>query len=1052
MTPFEELNAALSRPSGPTRTPLGVSVPEPFRVDPQERKNFLAYRGARTEAMRGTRQIQAQGAGEELQAEFEGTGGTWLRGLWNTTTKGLSTLTQPVFDLLSISQYAGAGAALELQQSGNGYKAFERAAAEFANALPFVDEEDVVGWGLTRPTRPSWSQVLKKSGIDLFSEEKSGPWAAAVGGFVLDVALDPLVWISPTSIAKKLPFLGKGATALTTKFGETAVGKTLGEKFVKDFDIRQLARMGKVSTESAEKFIQNRRLMETGIDIGEAALRDKVVSMAAGMTTSERRLLGLYLDQPKKIQSVINQIGQTEQERKILFGRVQRAKKILDDVFDEDVGAGLMSPLVHRANYAFGTKPVTGESANAMEQVFDRMKIPPSKRGGFENILPFGPGGQLAQGVFGPSRAKTFDTIEERVLAAVPAELDIALMTAKRGFISVRQQASKRFVDAVLSDPTIARKLAEVDLATGEMKAIGKTMEEAIATFGPTHGPELFKRAKAFTDMLEKEGYTIYRPFRSMLGEGTEIGALRKGQKFKFGDDTYKVSQKVREGGVKATGEKGTVELARDVVVTPWIAEPAYVIPKPFADELNIADKIFRGESEALKFFGTMKKVQNLWKGYAVLSPGFHLRNMYSNWFNNYLGGVLDPRHYTDALKIQQGIEGVVVRLKDGRILKDAELLSKAQELGVHGVGMFGKDIPLSVERELLNSLTAKGAGKEIGARITGDELAKAVAETSPGRSLKDTALRLFGQEGGVLKANRTVGRAIENNARMAHWIAKLRKGYTPEDAAASVRKYLFDYNELTPFEIDVMKSVLPFYTWSRKNIPLQLQSLFSQPGKFSVVPKLMNEIEDLSENWKDIPAPDYFQELHAVRLPRPISVLTAAANRALQPVTTATGGAEIPEGIQPVFLNPNLPFQDINRMNPKDILSGMTPLAKIIFEQVPERGYSIFLDRPMERFKEEPGVLQEAFGVPLDKRAEMILEYAPVLGPTFGKGKRLVERAKRGQLFEQLMTEVLGIKLIPVDVDRVVKQKTFDRRRIVREMKDRLEAQGKTSLKVGQR
>jgi len=25
------------------------------------------------------------------------------------------------------------------------------------------------------------------------------------------------------------------------------------------------------------------------------------------------------------------------------------------------------------------------------------------------------------------------------------------------------------------------------------------------------------------------------------------------------------------------------------------------------------------------------------WKGYAVMSPGFHMRNMYSNWFNNFL-------------------------------------------------------------------------------------------------------------------------------------------------------------------------------------------------------------------------------------------------------------------------------------------------------------------------------------------------------------------------------------------------------------------------------
>jgi hypothetical protein len=93
------------------------------------------------------------------------------------------------------------------------------------------------------------------------------------------------------------------------------------------------------------------------------------------------------------------------------------------------------------------------------------------------------------------------------------------------------------------------------------------------------------------------------------------------------------------------------------------------------------------------------------------------------------------------------------------------------------------------------------------------------------------------------------VGRTVENNARVAHYIDKIvkgggAKGFSPgalgkfEDdlvlrSANSVKKYLFDYQDLSPFEQRVMKRFIPFYTWTRKNIPLQMETFITQPGKF---------------------------------------------------------------------------------------------------------------------------------------------------------------------------------------------------------------------------
>jgi hypothetical protein len=52
------------------------------------------------------------------------------------------------------------------------------------------------------------------------------------------------------------------------------------------------------------------------------------------------------------------------------------------------------------------------------------------------------------------------------------------------------------------------------------------------------------------------------------------------------------------------------------------------------------------------------------------------------------------------------------------------------------------------------------------------------------------------------------------------------------EIASMEVKKSQFDYTDVSAFERDVLKRFMPFYTWTRKNIPAQLKSLVLNPQR----------------------------------------------------------------------------------------------------------------------------------------------------------------------------------------------------------------------------
>ena len=120
-----------------------------------------------------------------------------------------------------------------------------------------------------------------------------------------------------------------------------------------------------------------------------------------------------------------------------------------------------------------------------------------------------------------------------------------------------------------------------------------------------------------------------------------------------------------------------------------------------------------------------------------------------------------------------------------------------------------------------------------------------------------------------------------------------------------------------------------------------------------------------------------------------------------------------------------------------------MNPYAKMALEDQfgGARGYSIFLDRPIERFAGEP-VEFDLLGTGARPRGKD-MHWLEALFPPIGKLQRVYESAQRGQLAGTIIPELTGFKPIQVDIERVKKGKIFRRRDQLRAIRLKYRALG---------
>lgn len=445
------------------------------------------------------------------------------------------------------------------------------------------------------------------------------------------------------------------------------------------------------------------------------------------------------------------------------------------------------------------------------------------------------------------------------------------------------------------------------------------------------------------------------------------------------------------------------------------------------ANQLTRSYKALTNQEEINKFLKVYDGAQNWWKMWSLgIRPAYHAKNTIGNLWNSYLGGLTTPKPYGDAAAFQVK---VAKNNLSGKIAgyPTEELYDAMMTRGVFGQGQYGGDISRTLESQI--------AG--------GNRNPFTLSTSNP-----------------ILQGGFKLGQTIEDNARIALFIDQLNKGASFDKAGNHVRKYLFDYGDVNPFEKDVLKRAMPFYTWSRKNIPLQLEALATQPDKINKINLAINNIQQANQ----VEQPDLSQVPEYIREQAPVYVGSNAEAGTVSaiPLTNLIPTFDIAAITK--FLNTETAPQGIQKGKLGTALStvmgGVSPLIKAPLEYL--ANYDFFRKKTIQ---EEEGQLADFLGVPMPVHLAKLASNIIVLNeldranPGSIFGSRIVDpvtkevttlnsflglgtpRESRTDLpEEQRLTQYLtGIRIFDIDMGEVERRQVEQMKKDINSIKARM-------------
>lgn len=501
-----------------------------------------------------------------------------------------------------------------------------------------------------------------------------------------------------------------------------------------------------------------------------------------------------------------------------------------------------------------------------------------------------------------------------------------------------------KFVDLVDTEAQEAAKFKWL-LGVDEETAVKLVTENNLSSFSMNLEEMLTNRGLAHAQAMTNAD--MIRQFREF------------GIKFEQGSDEVLNAALQREG--VQLDQLGLTQVSHEAL-------QGYYFDRSVAE---IIDKVtsVASSDEAL---GKIGQFTAWWKGLATLSPGFHIRNDRTNRF------ILFMKNGTKSFQPKENFRAFV-----------------GAQYALHGEdGLRKLKIPEETIQRTLNEVVAGRPVREwatearksgVISRVTqGFDIPSMVKESADPKQWHQK-LNPFKTENVLFEKSHELGAVVESAPKFQSMLMDLSEMAGDEVATESMAKYammeakkwFFDYDDLAPFEKKVMKNIIPFYSWLRKNIALQISNMVGYKEMYAIVPKAQRAIQEEGMSVEDMP--QWIRESSFI------------------PVAESEEMLKGEEGMTRVF-NPNLPYSDLNilpvrfevnemgipipKWEPQEIkdafLGAANPVLKTVMAMSSKEGWDPFLKKDLDSQAPAPRAMRLIAAVPgvlqvLDAAARII-------------------------------------------------------------------------------
>jgi hypothetical protein len=818
---------------------------------------------------------------------------------------------------------------------------------ELASIIPFSD-----ALGITDPGREVRGSDLLggDENTSLFSPQ-------GVGGFALDVALDPATWVGAPiikALGKGASLAGSAAMKAPLGIGSHVVTPTIEKAAPLYHGAASL--LYKPFMGQTEPVLQNvaKNVVSANVPKAEqAALAQltpiqRAIQDLAGYTGGE-----VTPAMRQKVSQLNNELAQVVEGSLIgpqrpgiqpiadAYTQLMQGQRIALENAGFDTakwGGGIPLETRQAAEAALGNQTVLDRHIAAQ---FGPAERPFVTRQATEGRVYLGAGGRRLSPQEMPGRLEFF----KEPVPVAQAQLNALSMDktlAQTGSLHARDVIAADMLGVDATANTEWRNLVQAK-ATGQQLTPGElirldhlnaTMSQAeqIAHWHSTLDHDTLAKIGGFfanDTMADLKTYILQNANRLLKADGVHQGIAKLAQPAaSLGAEGVQISKVLEDAGLgTSAGRMNAWQALQNegkLSKTGTINDLASMaIPRDKVDMITkflTAGTSPAGMNPILSVFDSFT---NLGKAFVTqLWPANHARNQWTAVFKNWLFGASDPtaelgmgyvKPWLDAKNWYEGshISGIERMPRYAKLGLSPEQAMTTFQNEMSEWGLAGKTkVP---SQEFIGSQGNKLAPREM------EMLGAPLGHVDPIRTLKEAASfptaesRIPWNIGGVgenaadlfspVKAGRELGTGLDVINKASVYLAKSMQGMTPEAAFEAAIGAHYDFGNLTNFERDVVRRAMPFYNWMRQNIPAMFGELLKNPGgKLGMSIRAATELEGRDSGF----TPDYLGAGIRAKVGQPV------------------------EGKQTFLSSLGLPFEDVAQLtSASGALGSLNPLIK---------------------------------------------------------------------------------------------------------------------------